>query len=317
MPDTAARALDLLVLLQSRPGWNAVQLAGHFAVSTRTIRHDIERLRALGYPIESTRGRSGHYSLGKGGRMPPLLLSDDEAVALVLGLRVASETSGLGELSEKAIVKLDQVLPDHIRARASAVASSISKVTDNTRSDFDDPRVDADVLSTISAAIDAHEWLRFAVGGEPQLVEPYRLVTWERRWFLVACDVTSGEWHVHRVDYVQLRMPTRRPFEPRPFPGGDYSAFVMREVSATGWAVHARLTVLAPAEEVVCRIHHAVGVVEAVDDTQCVLVTGSDSIHTLAVYIGMLGLEFRVIEPPELADELRTVAGRYLRASAP
>jgi predicted DNA-binding transcriptional regulator YafY len=316
MRETTSRMLELLALLQARPAWSGTELADRFAVSTRTVRNDIDRLRTLGYPVDAERGRTGHYRLGSGARMPPLLLDDDEAVAVVVGLRAATDIAGVEETSARTLVKLTQVLPERLRGKVSALASTVSKATDNIGSDAQDPVVDPETLSGIATAIAASEWLRFDHAGVPRLVEPYRLVTWQRRWYLVARDPQTSQWEVFRVDQVARRMPTRRAFAPQPLPGGDYASFVMSQVAAAGWAVHARITVLASADEVLARIHSAVGVVEAIDDEHCVLVTGADSVATVAVYIGMLGLEFRVTDPPELVAELTAVGERYLRAVA-
>ncbi|HWI31142.1 MAG TPA: WYL domain-containing protein [Microbacterium sp.] len=314
MYETSARLLELLALLQARPAWSGTELAGRFDVSTRTVRNDIERLRSLGYPVDAVRGRAGHYRLGSGARMPPLLLDDDEAVAVVVGLRAATDIAGVEETSARALAKLNQVLPERLRGKVSALASTVSKATENTGSDAEDPVIDPEVLSSIATAVAASEWLRFEHDGAPRVVEPYRLVTWQRRWYLVARDLPAADWAVFRVDRLALRMPTHRPFAPRPLRGGDYASFVMREVASAGWAVHARITVFASADEVLSRIHSAVGVVEAIDAQHCVLVTGADSVATVAVYIGMLGLDFHVTEPPELVAELTEVAQRYLRA---
>jgi predicted DNA-binding transcriptional regulator YafY len=246
--------------------------------------------------------------------MPPLLFDDDEAVAVVVGLRAATDIAGVEETSARTLAKLTHVLPERLRGKVSALASTVSKATDNLGSDAEDPVVDAESLAAIATAIAASEWLRFDHADAPRLVEPYRLVTWQRRWYLVARDPLTSQWEVFRVDRLSLRMPTRRPFAPQPLPGGDYASFVMSQVASAGWAVHARITVLASASEVLSRIHSAVGVVEAIDDEHCILVTGADSVATVAVYIGMLGLEFRVTDPPELVAELRAVGERYLRA---
>lgn len=316
MLETSARLLKLLALLESRSTWSGTELAGRLDVSTRTVRNDIGRLRTLGYPVETARGRTGHYRLGSGAHLPALLFDDDEAVAVVVGLRAGTEIAGVEETSVRALGKLNHVLPARLRGKVSALASTVSKASDNTGSDAEDPVIETEVLSAIASAIAAPEWLRFEIDELPRLVEPYRLVTWQRRWYLVARDPDSSVWEVFRVDQLKLRMPTRRRFTPQPLPGGDYASFVMRHVASAGWAVHARITVHASAEEVLSRIHSAVGVVEAIDDTHCILVTGADSVATVAVYIGMLGLEFRVTEPPELVAELTEVAERYLRAVA-
>jgi predicted DNA-binding transcriptional regulator YafY len=171
------------------------------------------------------------------------------------------------------------------------------------------------VLAAIAAAIRDVEWLRFDFRGEPRLVEPYRLLSWQRRWHLVARDPASGEWGTYRADFIAPRLPTRRRFSPAPLPGGDYTAFAMRSIAASGWKVHARLRIAASAESVLARINPAVGVVESVDADAAVLVTGADSLDTIAAYIGMLGMDFTVESPSELRPLLRMLGERYARAS--
>jgi predicted DNA-binding transcriptional regulator YafY len=316
MSDTAARLLALLSLLQSRPDWNSTELAARLGVSTRTIRNDIERLRALDYPVDATRGSTGGYRLGAGGKLPPLLLDDDEAVAMAIGLRAATGIAGVEESSGRALAKLEQVLPSRLRPTVEALATVIDRAPENTGTDAPDPEVDPAVLAAIAAAIRDVEWFRFDDRGAPRLVEPYRLLSWQRRWYLVGRDPSSAEWGTFRVDWIEPRMPTRRRFSPVPLPGGDYTAFAMRSIAMSGWNVHARLRIAAPAESVLARINPAVGVVEAVSEGASVLVTGADSLDTVAAYIGMLGMDFTVESPAELVPLLRTLAERYARASA-
>lgn len=315
MSDTAARLLALLALLQSRPDWNGTELAARLSVTPRTIRNDIDRLRALDYPVDATRGTTGGYRLGAGGKLPPLLLDDEEAIAMAIGLRAATGISGVEEASGRALAKLEQVLPPRLRPTVEALASVVDRAPENTGTDAADPEVDPAVLAAIAAAIREIEWFRFDDRGAPRLVEPYRLLSWQRRWYLVGRDPSSGEWSTFRADWIEPRMPTRRRFSPVPLPGGDYTAFAMRSIAASGWKVHARLRVTAAAEAVLARINPAVGVVEAVSDAESVLVTGADSLDTIAAYIGMLGMDFTVDSPDELRGVLRTYAERYTRAA--
>ncbi|GAA0924970.1 helix-turn-helix transcriptional regulator [Nonomuraea longicatena] len=333
MLETSSRLLALLSLLQSRPDWPGRELAERLGVSTRTIRNDIDRLRELGYPVEAGRGPTGAYRLGPGAKLPPLLLDDEEAVAVAIGLRAGTGVSGIAESSARALTKLDQMLPHRLRRQIAAVYGSTSKAPENLDTNVDDPEVDTTSLTAIAAAIRDHHWLRFdyVVPAEAEdafdgtssapsgrrLVEPYRLVVWRRRWYLVARDPHDASWAAYRADWVAPLGPTGRVFTPDPLPGEDYTAFVLRDVAATGWKVHPRITVLAPAAEVLARINAAVGVVEPLDDQTCVLVTGGDSLETVAVYIGMLGLDFRVTSPPALVTHLRTLGTRYLRAVSP
>jgi hypothetical protein len=139
-------------------------------------------------------------------------------------------------------------------------------------------------------------------------------VSWQRRWYVVGRDPAEDAWAPYRVDWLELRVPGGRRFTPSPLLGEDFTAFVLREVAFSGWNVHVRIAVDAPADEVLRRINPTVGVVESVDDDHSVLVTGGDSVEVVAVWIGMLGLDFHVTEPPELLDHLRTVSDRYARA---
>jgi predicted DNA-binding transcriptional regulator YafY len=312
--DPTARLLALLALLQSGPERTGRELSERLEVSTRTIRHDIERLRELGYPVDGNRGSVGGYRLGAGGKLPPLLLDDEEAVAVTVGLRAAAGISGVEEAGTRALAKLEQVLPSRLRPTVDALRSTIDRAPENVGTDAPDPEVDARVLQAIAGAIHDVEWLRFDYQGGARLVEPYRLLSWQRRWHLVARDPIDDSWTTYRVDWIEPRMPTRRRFDPQPLPGSDYTAFALRTIAATGWQVHARLRVAASAEQVLARINPTVGVVEPIDDENCVLVTGADSLDTVAAYIGMLMMDFAVESPPELLPRLTLLAERYRRA---
>jgi len=316
MTSPSARLLALLSLLQTGSGRTGAELAARLDVSARTVRADIERLRDLGYPVDAVRGSVGGYRLGSGGQLPPLLLDDEEAVAVTVGLQMAAGVTGIEESGARALAKIEQVLPSHLRPLVDALGSTIDRGQENVGTDAPDPEVDPAVLAAAAAAIRDVEWLRFDYQDAPVLVEPYRLLSWQRRWHLVARDPVTGEWHTYRVDWMSLRMPTRRRFEPQPLPGGDYTAFAMRTIAASGWAVHARLRIDAPAQAVLDRINPTVGVVEPIDADHCVLVTGADSLDTVAAYIGMLMMDFTVESPPELIPRLQVLSERYARAVA-
>ncbi len=319
MWETSARLLKLLSLLQARRDWSGTDLAARLEVSERTVRRDVERLRDLGYPVHATRGTDGGYRLGAGAAMPPLLLDDDEAVAVTVGLRTAARSpiTGIEETSLRALAKLEQVLPPRLRHRVSALADYTVPIPPDSPA----PAVDPTVLTTLAAACRDHERLRFdyrAHDGTSTVrsTEPHRLVTWGRKWYLVAWDTDRADWRTFRVDRIEPRTPTGPRFTPRDLPeGGDVATFVARGASAAGFRFQARVTVHAPADVVTARIHPAVGVVEAVDDHTCVLATGADSVDTVAVYLGLLDLDFTVTGPAELLARLRLTADRYLRAT--
>jgi predicted DNA-binding transcriptional regulator YafY len=319
MLETSARLLRLLSLLQTRPDWSGAELAERLGVSARTIRRDMERLRDLGYPVHAARGVAG-YRLGAGTALPPLLLDDEEAVAVAVGLRTAATgISGIEEASLGALAKLEQLLPSRLRRRVNAVQASTLPVP----GDRPGPRVDPAVLAAVAAACRDRERLRLAYRDHHgslgrRALEPYRLVSWGRRWYLVAWDLDREDWRILRVDRVEpdTVAPTGQRFTPRELPeGGDLAAYVSRRVSAAGWRHHARVRVHAPAEEVRRRVPAAAGVVEADDEGTCLLHTGADTLETLAVYLGMLGADFEVGEPPELVAHLRELADRYRRAA--
>ena len=313
MSETAARTLALLSLFQSRPDWTGPELAARLGVSDRTIRNDVTRLRDLGYPVDAVRGPGGRYRLGVGGKLPPLLFDDEEAVAVVIGLGAAGAITGVEDSSARALTKFEQVMPDRIRRRITALRDASSAGPVNTASNVEDPPVDAALLSDLAAAIRDHQGIRCFYREEPIELDPYHLVAWQRRWFLVGRDVRTAEWAPYRVDWLTLRIPGGRPFDPLP-PPFDVTEFVVREVARTGWAVHARIVVEASAQDVIDRINPAVGTVEALGSERSVLITGGDSLEMVAVWIGMLGYDFTVEDQPDLVDHLRALAERYARA---
>ncbi|WP_204074686.1 helix-turn-helix transcriptional regulator [Planotetraspora phitsanulokensis] len=319
MLETSARLLRLLSLLQAKRDWSGAALAERLNVSERTVRRDVERLRDLGYPVNVTRGTDGGYRLGAGTAMPPLLLDDDEAVAVAVGLRTCARggVAGIEETSVRALAKLEQVLPSRLRYRVNALQT----YTEPVPADRPGPVVDPSVLTALAAACRDQERLRFdyrAHDGSTgvRTVEPYRLVSWGRRWYLVAWDVDRQDWRTFRVDRVEPRTPTGPRFPPRDPPEGGAAAYVAQGVSAAAWRYRSRVVVHAPAEVVTERINPAVGVVEALDGHTCVLHTGADGLNTIAVHLGMLDLDFEVTEPPELVEHMRELTARYARSTA-
>ncbi len=314
MLETSGRLLRLLSLLQNPRDWTGVELAGRLGVSARTVRTDIERLRRLGYAVVATRGSVGGYRLAPGADMPPLLLDDEEAVAVIVGLRgaAAGAIAGIEEISLRALAKMERVLPPRLRQRVNAFQAATITIPPDQPA----PAVDATVLTILVGACRDHERVRFdyrdhSGSSNPRTVEPHRLVNWGRRWYLVAWDPERDDWRTFRVDRIAAPTPTSPRFLPRELPESDVAAYVARRVSAAAWRYRARITVHAPAEVVSERINPAVGTVEPVDEHTCVLDTGADAIETIAVYIGLLGIDFTVREPPELMAKLRELAARY------
>jgi predicted DNA-binding transcriptional regulator YafY len=315
MLETSTRLLRLLGLLQARVDWTGPQLAERLEVSTRTIRNDVDRLRRLGYPIEAEPGVAGGYRLGAGSDLPPLLLDDDEAVAVAVGLRLAAGggLAGIEESSLAALAKLEQVLPSRLRRRVGALHEATLSLPGAT------PVVDPELLSTVAAAIRARERLRFdheSRDGEVALrtVEPQRLVHTHGRWYLVGWDLDRGDWRTFRVDRLRPRAHPGPRFRRREDPGGDLAAYVERTLGQAMWDYRARVKVHAPAERVAARVPPAV-VVEAIDESSCFVSVGSDTPHDLAFWIAMIDEDFDALDHPELAAELRALGERYLRAA--
>jgi predicted DNA-binding transcriptional regulator YafY len=314
MLSTSERLLRVLTLLESRQDWSGAALAERLEVSTRTVRNDMVRLRALGYPVGGAPGVAGGYRLGAGSALPPLLLDDDEAVAVAVALRSSAGggVAGIEETSVRALVKLEQVLPSRLRRRVNALQAYTVPVA------FSGPTVEPQLLSTIAAACRDDEVLRIDYrkhdGTEStRSVEPYRMVHLGRRWYLVAWDRDRRAWRTFRVDRLQVRTPNGPRFIPREPPAKDIGEYVMRNVRSVPMTYQARVVVQASAAVIGERVPRGV-VVEPVDDVMCVVHASANSIEMLALYIGMLDAEFTVTEPPELLDRLSKLSERFLSA---
>ncbi|MFG3422308.1 helix-turn-helix transcriptional regulator [Micromonospora sp. NPDC048063] len=315
MLETSVRLLRLLSLLQQRRGWSGADLAARLAVTTRTVRNDVDRLRQLGYQVDSTTGPAGGYRLGAGTALPPLLLDDDEAVAVAVGLRAAAAGSvtGIEDVSLRALTKLERTLPARLRPRVDALRTTTVSAAGGG------PTVDADTLTTVAAAAHRHERLRFEYAGHDgstsvRDVEPHTLVYTGRRWYLLAWDTDRRDWRTFRADRVRPLPPAGPRFVPREPPGGDAAAHVLRGVRSRVWAYQARIRFHAPAAVVAERSTPTSGEIIPIDDATCELVTGTDSLHDLATYLSKFDVPFTVLAPPELHDLLHTLATRYLAA---
>ena len=318
MSETSGRLLKLLSLLQARRDWPGAELAERLEVSGRTIRRDVERLRALGYPVESLSGPAGGYRLRAGTAMPPLLLDDDEAIAIAVGLRTAARASvtGIEETSIRALVKLEQVLPAHLRRRVSALGSA------TIAPPVTGPTVDPQHLTVIAAACRESECLRFAYrsrdGSDTRReVEPHSLVNLGRRWYLVAWDRRRDDWRTFRVDRLDRPAATGATFTARKLPAKDAAAYVERSISGAPSRFQARVTVRAPATEIASRLPPYWGTFEPIDAHSCEYRAGDDDLGWLAMRIAMLGVDVEVHEPPELIEHLRALARRLRRATSP
>jgi predicted DNA-binding transcriptional regulator YafY len=315
MSDTAARLLKLLSLLQTPREWSGGELAGRLGVSGRTVRRDVERLRELGYPVQATMGPIGGYRLVAGTAMPPLLLDDEEAVAIAVGVRTAARhpVDGIEEASVRALAKLEQVLPSRLRRRVRALnVATVALPTGH------EPSVDPDDLAVLAAAAANRERLRFgyqAADGtqSSRLVEPYRLVAAARRWYLLAYDAGPDDWRIFRVDRVRRPQPTGVPATPRELPGGDAAAYLTSKLYSLAPTYQAVATLRIPAAQATGRL----GEVEPIDEHSCLLRSHTDTLEWLAMRLAMLGCEFQVHQPPELIAYLRELGARATRAAQP
>lgn len=318
MADTAARLLRLLSLLQARQHWSAAALAWRLEVSTRTVRADVQRLRSLGYDIAARPGVTGGYRLRAGTDMPPLLLDDDETVAVAVGLRTAaaSGVAGIGEHANRAVAKLEQLLPARLRHRLSTV-SAVAECVPAER----DP-VSGAVLAAVTAACHRNERLRMDYrdrhrGRTRRWVEPHRVIHVSGRWYLVAYDLDRSDWRSFRVDRIEPKTPAGPRFTPREPPGPDLATFVTKGRMDALWNYRATVVVHASADTVAARMPTGIWTVQPLDAHSSLLDAGAHSPELLATYLGALGLDFR-IEParsPELAQAAATLAERYAAAT--
>ncbi|WP_378733605.1 helix-turn-helix transcriptional regulator [Nocardia brasiliensis] len=317
MNDTPARLLRLLSLLQTPRDWPGSELAERLGVTDRTVRRDIDRLRELGYPVEATMGAAGGYRLVAGSALPPLLVEDDEAVAIAVGLRAAAgyAVTGIEEASVRALTKLEQVLPAKLRRRVRVLGTALALPTDTG------PTVDPEVLTVLAAAVTNRERVRFTyrdgAGAETRRhTEPVGLAPSRHRWYLVGYDIERDDWRIYRADRIERPQPTAARFTPRELPAADPAAYVAGR--RTDWGTPAfrlSVTIHAPARRVAGRLGDEPGDLVAVDENTCRLDgRRDDSPEWLAHRLISLGADFEVHQPPELIRQLRAVSARLDRA---
>ncbi|MDW4908238.1 YafY family protein [Streptomyces sp. ADMS] len=317
MLETSARLLRLLSLLQAHREWSGADLADRLKVTPRTVRRDVDRLRELGYPVHASPGTGGGYRLGAGAELPPLLLDDDEAVAVAVGLRTAAGQGieGIGETSVRALAKLEQVLPDRLRRRVGALNAFTVPMLHGPHSSVVDPAV----LTGLAHLCRDTERLRFEYRGHDgsvsrRTVEPHRLVCTERRWYLVAWDADRADWRTFRVDRITPKPPHGPRFAPRTPPADDLAAYVSKGVSTRAYASHAVVRLLVPLAEAAERISPSAGTLEPDGEEACLLRTGAASLDVMVIHVMLMGFEFEVLEPVELVDVIRAARDRLSRA---
>ena len=371
MANTSSRALRLLSLLQNHRFWPGAELAEKLGVSARTLRRDVDRLRELGYPVTAHPGVDGGYQLASGAALPPLVVDDEEAVALAVALLLATqgaaaqetamrETSAppaarrgaaatspgaagvtgpgstgpgstgpeaadhgtVAEAAARALAKVTQVMPARLRRRAEAVAAMTESASWDAARAAQTAAINPDVLASAALACRDAERIRFAYGaasGErtERHVEPHRLVALDRRWYLVAYDLTRNDWRSFRLDRViGVPRPTGARFRPRTLPAADAAEFVRRNITTapgTGWQVTA--VVEAPAAAVRERVGRWATIAEDGPGRCRVTMTPGDNLDWPVIALGMTGADFRVLAPPELAERIRDWGTRFTRAT--
>lgn len=316
MLETSARLLRLLALLQAHRDWPGPELAARLGVSPRTLRRDIDKLRSLGYPVDAVPGTAGGYRLGAGAALPPLLLDNEEAVAVAVGLRTAAggTVAGIEEASVRALAKLEQVLPSRLRHRVGALHSVTVPLPGAG------PPVDPQVLTVIATA--ARDRLRIRFGytshdgtQDSRAAEPHHLVHTGRRWYLLAWDPARDSWRTFRADRITSPQITGPRFTPRDPPGADPAAYVSRSISSAPYRYQARIRLHLSAQAAAQHLPPTAGHIEADGEHACILHTGAESPDVLAIYVAILGAEFDILDPPELADHVLALADRLTRAA--
>ena len=329
----STRSFRLLSLLQNHRYWSGADLAERLGVSARTLRRDVDRLRELGYPVTAHPGVDGGYQLAPGAALPPLVLDDEEAVALAVGLRLATQGTArddaagddlsgtIAEAAARALAKVTQVMPARLRRRAGAVAAMTESASWDTARAGQAAAINPDVLATAALACRDSERIRFGYGAASGMrterhVEPHRLVALDRRWYLVAYDLTRNDWRSFRLDRV-LGVPqqTGARFRPRALPAADAAEFVRRNVSAAPGAWQVEAVVEAPAAVVRERLGHWATVTESGPARCLVTITNADNLDWPVIALGVAGADFLVLSPPELETRIADWGARFTRAA--
>lgn len=329
MATTSARLLDLLSLLAARASWGGPELAARLGISTRTLRRDLESLRELGYPVHSAKGPDGGYRLGAGGGLPPLLLDDDQAIAVAVALQTApSSVSGIDDAVARALTSIEQLMPPALRAEAEAMHLTAMR----NWWEFAAPPIAASTLRAVGYAVRNHHLLRFdhltAQGRRPDphdadfvppvQVEPHHLVVWAGRWYLVAYTPAEQAWRIYRVDRVHPAPPTGTPFQRRELPEPDVSHYVStscdRGDTPASWQCSGSALVDLP-PEVVARWAPGGSVVEQVSPTQTRITLGAWSWAGVAGLLATFDADVTDVEPEELRHTCAAIARRYRRSA--
>jgi predicted DNA-binding transcriptional regulator YafY len=306
---TTERVLTLLGLLQQRQVWTGPELAARLGVTSRTVRRDVERLRALGYPVNASQGVGGGYQLSPGQDLPPLLLDDEEAIATVVSLLAGPVP---GDAALRALTKLDRVLPVRLRHEVRALSGSVASFSPGRSA------VDPEVLMTLARACRDSVEAGFGYPSGSELrqrrVEPYRLVASDRRWYLLAYDLDRDDWRSFRVDRMTDVSARTWHFRPRQAP--DAATYVQEGVASRVYPHQARFLVHASADTVSAQIPAAAAVVRPRGSASCEVLSGAANLDAVLMHVLLLGHDFEVLDPPELGSRCRALAEKLLSAGA-
>ena len=330
MANTSARTLRLLSLLQARRYWPGAELASRLEISPRTLRRDVDRLRELGYPIEAQPGVEGGYQLAAGTALPPLVLDDEEAVALAVGLQAAAQgaVAGIAESSVRALAKVVQVMPSRLRRRAEALSAMTVPGAGRGPGLDGAASVDPALLTTAAMACRDSERIRFAYTAADgrqtsRHVEPHRLVLLGRRWYLVGYDLTRHGWRSFRLDRMADPLGTGARFRPRELPAADAAAFVRAGIKTASAVYDVEVLIDAPAAAIRERIGRWAIVEEAgyavagvAARPGCRVRMTADSLDWPMMALGVVGADFRVVGPPELLERVRDWGRRFGQAGS-
>ncbi|HVZ70826.1 MAG TPA: transcriptional regulator [Polyangia bacterium] len=316
MLQSSARLLRLLTFFQSRATWTGAELTERLEVTARTVRRDVDRLRALGYPVDSTTGPAGGYKLGPGAKLPPLMLDDEEGVAVAIALRDANDdVAGVSEAARRALAKIDQVLPARLRKRLGALRAAVVRAPGTTAG----AKVELGVVDALAAACNEHRVASFGYRDQEgratrRSVEPQRLVLSGRRWYLAAWDRAREDWRTFRVDRVVAPVELGVAFAPRPAPDDDVAGFVARATSWRRSPVQARVLFDAPVAKLRAKIPPAYGDLTPVGKKKCRLETGGTSLDGVAVWLAVTGVPFTVEAPQQLRAHMGVLGARLRKA---
>lgn len=313
--DTSARLLRLLAVFTTRPRWAAEELADRLDVTTRTLRRDVVRLRGLGYPIVSSTGRYGGYALGSGGHLPPLLLDDDEAMAVLVALEHLSSDADplLGEAALSAATKLSQVLPNNLRARIETLRDVVVGVRPRQRYSAAPVRAVArSVLMALATSCRRSERVAFDYVDSSERrsvrrVEPHRLVSLGRQWYLVGYDLDRDDWRTYRVDRVSQLVATGHRNSGRETP--DAAALVQEGVSVRAFGSRTRIRLHAPLDVASSHIGPTIGFFDPADahDDHCIVTIGGDA-DWVARFLVSLPMPFDVLGSEDVRAEICVIA---------